>query len=82
MSRDLPGTTLRRDVLRALMAERGWTRAELARQTGIGDYHVGRLLDGKTQPGGRTIAQLMRAFPKHRFEDLFCIGRGNCEDAA
>jgi hypothetical protein len=63
---------LKRDVLLGLLKERQWSRAELARRSGIGDYQIGRLLDGKTRyASARTVGLLLSCFPHHNFEDLF-----------
>lgn len=73
------GTRVRPDALRALMAERGWSRAELARQTGIRPPSIGPLMDGSMRWTGDTIALLLRAFARQRFEDLFCVcGQPTC----
>lgn len=89
MRRRPPAPTLRRDALRALMADRGWTSAELARRTGLSDSTICRLLDGTTRGAVGAIGPLMWAFPNLRFEDLFDTGRdttstddGPREDAA
>lgn len=69
------GTRLRVDVLRALMAERGWNAARLAEATGIHITGIGKLIDGRTAFTGLMIARFLHAFPQLAFEDLFTVGR-------
>jgi plasmid maintenance system antidote protein VapI len=78
--RDDPGTQLRVNVLRALMAERGWTKPNLADASGIHVTNIHRLITGKTELTGLTMARLLRAFPTVHAEDLFDFGRDPVAD--
>lgn len=76
MTKASRGARLRLDVLRALMIERGLSKGELARRSGLQASTISRLLNGQTTLAtGITIAGLMRAFPRHAFDDLFDVGR-------
>lgn len=67
---------LRLPVLRALMAERHWTKARLAQEAGLYPSTVGRLLDGKAQPDWATRGKLLAVFPHVDSDDLFVrVGR-------
>jgi plasmid maintenance system antidote protein VapI len=70
-----PGTKLRLDALRALLAERGWNWARLAEHSGIPLSSIVRLRDGDMQLTGQTIAQLLHVFPRVEFKHLFDDGR-------
>lgn len=49
---------------------RGWSKAELARRTGLHLRTIYSLGDG-TQPSGKAIAAIMRVFPDLPYERLF-----------
>jgi DNA-binding Xre family transcriptional regulator len=75
-SRGEPGTRLRVEVLRALVAERRWTWPDLAAASGIHVSNVYKLVNGETRLiTGVTMARLLHAFPTVRAEDLFDFGR-------
>lgn len=76
------GLALRRDVLVALMAERGWDRARLSRETGIHASGVTRLLTGETAPTDDSVGRLMRAFPALNVTHLFSTPATQNADAA
>lgn len=65
------GLELRADVLTALMIERGWKTARLARETGIHQTHLTRIITGQTPPTHDSVGRLMHAFPRHAIEHLF-----------
>jgi transcriptional regulator with XRE-family HTH domain len=49
---------------------RGWTKADLARKTGLSLSTIYSLSWG-TRPGAKAIAAIMQAFPDLPFERLF-----------
>lgn len=51
-----------RTRLRHLLAERGWTHAELAQRTGMHRVYVSLLLSGKRNPALNTLEQIANAF--------------------
>jgi transcriptional regulator with XRE-family HTH domain len=63
-----------------LAAERGWTRDELARRTGLSVVMIDKLKAGTKLPGRRTIEGVLAAFPEYSYADLF--GRPSRDVAA
>jgi transcriptional regulator with XRE-family HTH domain len=51
-------------------AARGWTKAELARKTGLSLSTIYSLSDG-SQPSAKAIAAIMRVFADLPYERLF-----------
>lgn len=49
---------------------RGWSKAELARRTGLSLSLIYQLAGG-SRPGAKAIAAIMQAFPDLPFERLF-----------
>lgn len=49
---------------------RGWSKADLARRTGLSLSLIYQLANG-VSPGGKAIAAIMQAFPDLPFERLF-----------
>lgn len=67
---------LRLEVLRALMDERRWSKADLAEHSGIHPANVAKIVKGETRLLTIvSISRLLRAFPAVRAEDLFDFGR-------
>jgi len=67
---------LRLEVLRALMDERRWSRADLAEASGIHPSNVHKIVKGETRILTIvSMARLLQAFPTVRAEDLFDFGR-------
>lgn len=62
---------LRLPVLRALMADRGWTKARLAQEANLNPSTVGRLLEGKAQPDWATRGKLLNIFTRVDSDDMF-----------
>lgn len=76
MTSRTPGTTLRQEVLRALMAERGWSWQRLADESGIHVTNIIRIAKRETTMlTGLTMHRLLCAFPTVAAEDLFDFGR-------
>lgn len=67
---------LRLEVLRALMDERRWSRADLAEASGIHPSNVHKIVKGETRILTIvSMARLLKAFPNVAAEDLFYFGR-------
>lgn len=62
------------------MAAADWTKADLARQSGLDQSAVARLIDGQLRPGWRAIGGLVQAFtgrfPMVGFYELFDVVDG------
>lgn len=58
--------TLNIDLVRHLLAKRGWTPAELARQMDMSKSTVSRVMSRQKQPGRVFIARMRRVFPEQR----------------
>ena len=62
--------------LEDMMQDRGWTGAELARQAGMSEAHISRLVSGARTPGidsCRRIAQAFRVTPLLAFTEAGLI---------
>ena len=62
-----------RDVLYALLRERGWSGSELARRMGVSRAEANRLLAGTREGGKKCIGGLMKAFPDVPVDELFLM---------
>jgi transcriptional regulator with XRE-family HTH domain len=49
-------------TVKQLMAERGWSASELARQAGLGTDNISRYLSAKYVPGAKHLAKMAEAF--------------------
>lgn len=66
---------LRLEVLRALVAERGWTLADLAEHSGIHHTNVRKIVSGETKLLTIVnVGRLRRTFPRVSADDLFDFG--------
>lgn len=61
------------DKIKALMAVRGWSASELARQMGVSRSEITRLLNGKRNGGNKVISGLIMTFPNEPMESLFFL---------
>jgi DNA-binding XRE family transcriptional regulator len=52
---------------------RGWTKADLAKRTGLSLSTIYNLDNGVYQPSGKTIDAIMAAFPDLPYERLFVM---------
>ena len=48
--------------MQRMMEDRGWTGAELARQAGMSEAHISRLVSGARTPGIEACRQIAQAF--------------------
>ncbi|MCM1508637.1 MAG: helix-turn-helix transcriptional regulator [Ruminococcus flavefaciens] len=51
--------------------EKGWTKAESARRTGLSRSYVGRVLNMERNGGGTFIIGLSTAFPDEKINDFY-----------
>ena len=69
------------DFVKKLLADRGWSKAEFARRSGLSRAYVSKLFNGSRMGGLAVLNGLMKAFPEYAASDFLLPADEREEDA-
>lgn len=59
--------------LAELLVKNGWSKRQLARNSGLSIATISRIISGKRGAGSRTLTGIRKAFPNEPIEKLFFL---------
>jgi transcriptional regulator with XRE-family HTH domain len=59
--------------LAELLEKNGWSKRQLARNSGLSIATISRIISGKRGAGSRTLTGIRKAFPNEPIEKLFFL---------